>query len=156
VAREYLELSDDLNVYVGDGRRFINDHDKTYDLIVHDAFLGFVNIPFHLITKEFNRLVNKRLTDQGVLAINVVGHPVESRLVGGVTSTLMEEFKHVSYLAEPNPKNPKFQNLWILASRSPITVGTKTQIKLGKKDFLTDNNAPVEYLIAAEYILSKY
>jgi spermidine synthase len=156
LAHRYLELPDDLNVYVGDGRRFINDHNKTYDLIVHDAFLGFINIPFHLITKEFNQLVNKRLTYQGLLAINVVGHPVESRLVSMVTSTLMEEFKHVSYLAEPNPRNPNLQNLWILASRSPITVGTKAQIEMGKKDFLTDNHAPIEYLIAAEYLMSNY
>ena len=54
----------------GDGRVFLNRNKQPYDLILLDAFHGGY-IPFHLLTKEFFRLVKKHLTPNGAVAINV-------------------------------------------------------------------------------------
>ena len=54
-----------------DGRVFLNRNKEPYDLIVVDAFTGSY-IPFHLMTKEFHRLVRERLAPRGVAAFNIL------------------------------------------------------------------------------------
>ena len=148
-AHKYLELTDELNVLVGDGRRVLGERTLTYDLIVNDAFHGVRKIPFHLVTREFNRLVRDRLTAQGVYAVNAIGHPTDSRLVSSVTRTIMEEFEHVSLLYD---SRDSVQNVWVLASRTPITLGRSPLTREAGGQILTDDNAPVEFLIAADLV----
>jgi spermidine synthase len=148
-AHEYLELSQEINVFVGDGRRVLGKRAVVYDLIVNDAFHGIRKIPFHLVTREFNRLVKEKLTPQGVYVVNAIGHPADSRLVRSVTRTIMEEFAHVSFLYE---SRGIVENVWVLASRSPITVGHPPPRGGAKGRILRDDNAPVEFLIAADLV----
>ena len=54
-----------------DGRVFLKRHSEPYDVILVDAFTGSY-IPFHLMTKEFYRLVRERLTPHGVAAFNIL------------------------------------------------------------------------------------
>ena len=54
----------------GDGPVFLNRNKQPYDLILCDAFHGGY-IPFHLLTKEFFRLVKKNLTPNGAVAVNI-------------------------------------------------------------------------------------
>jgi predicted membrane-bound spermidine synthase len=73
VARKYfgvLETSRS-RLHESDGRVFLNRHSEPYDLIMVDAFTGSY-IPFHLMTKEFYRLVRDRLAPNGVAAFNFI------------------------------------------------------------------------------------
>lgn len=54
----------------GDGRVFLNRNKQPFDLILCDAFHGGY-IPFHLLTKEFFRLVKRNLTPDGAVAVNI-------------------------------------------------------------------------------------
>ena len=55
-----------------DGRVFLRETDKTYDLIILDAFTGG-RPPFHLMTREFLQLVKSRLTpEKGVAHLNII------------------------------------------------------------------------------------
>jgi spermidine synthase len=74
VARRYFALPRDprLEVEVDDGRRFLDDTDRRYDVIVVDAFFAD-GIPFHLFTREFLQLVRDRLEPGGVVVTNVIG-----------------------------------------------------------------------------------
>ena len=148
-AREYLELSHEINVFVGDGRRVLGKRAVTYDLIVNDAFHGVRKIPFHLVTREFNRLVKERLTPQGVYVVNAIGQPVDSRLVRSIARTITEEFEHVSFLYE---SRGAVENVWVLASRSPLNVGHPPPAAGAKDWILTDDKAPVEFLIATDLV----
>ena len=71
-AKKYFGIRESARVrYLdGDGRVFLNRNKQPYDLILCDAFHGGY-IPFHLLTKEFFRLVKKHLTPNGAVAINV-------------------------------------------------------------------------------------
>ena len=71
VAREYFDFTESRanQVYVMDGRRYLQKSDKKYDLIFLDAYYGGY-IPFHLLTREFLKLVKSRLTDKGVVVSN--------------------------------------------------------------------------------------
>jgi predicted membrane-bound spermidine synthase len=73
VAKKYfgvLETSKS-RLHESDARVFLNRHSEPYDLILVDAFTGSY-IPFHLMTKEFYRLVRDRLAPHGVAAFNFI------------------------------------------------------------------------------------
>lgn len=74
VARRYFGFpgEDRIKVHVNDGRVFLKETEKTYDLIVVDAYYADA-IPFHLATVEFYELVKSRLRPGGVLASNLIG-----------------------------------------------------------------------------------
>jgi spermidine synthase len=74
VAKKYFAFTPDAktNVEVEDGRVFLNQTRRTYDLIYVDAYFADA-IPFHLTTVEFMRLLKQRLTPNGVAVFNVIG-----------------------------------------------------------------------------------
>lgn len=74
IARRYFGLpeEDRLDVIVSDGRRYLEETDRRYDVIVVDAYDG-ASMPFALTTLEFVRLAASRLSPGGVLTFNFVG-----------------------------------------------------------------------------------
>ncbi|OGW79852.1 MAG: hypothetical protein A3G33_02450 [Omnitrophica bacterium RIFCSPLOWO2_12_FULL_44_17] len=146
-ARTFLELDRKIHVMIGDGRQVLRSQNASYDLIVNDAFHGVREIPFHLITREFNHLVKTKLSTRGIYAINVIGYGFQSELVSGVTRTLKEDFQYVTFFSAA-VKSVK--NIWILASESPLSLGDKAMEPGTKGKLLTDNCAPVDFLIAKD------
>ncbi|MGD2079519.1 MAG: fused MFS/spermidine synthase, partial [Nitrospirota bacterium] len=73
VAREYLhfEETDNMKVYISDGRRFIKRAKTRYDMIFLDAYQTDF-IPFHMTTVEFLREVKKTLDENGIVVSNIV------------------------------------------------------------------------------------
>ncbi|MBZ6494441.1 spermidine synthase [Natrinema longum] len=69
-----LEESENLTVHTEDGRRFLRDTDRTYDVIVLDAYQKD-QVPIHLTQLEFMELAEQRLTDDGVFLANVISAP---------------------------------------------------------------------------------
>ena len=61
-----------LAVATGDGRRFLAESGRRWDVIVIDAFFADA-IPFHLVTLEFLELMRTRLAPGGVVVTNVIG-----------------------------------------------------------------------------------
>ncbi len=57
-------------IYPMDGRQFLITQDKTYDVIVMDAF-GSSSIPFHLVTQESFALIASHLKAGGIFALNI-------------------------------------------------------------------------------------
>jgi spermidine synthase len=106
-----------------------------------------------LLTREFNQLVCNRLSENGIFATNVIGHPTDSRLVTTVTQTISKDFNYVSLFSDTNKKHE--QNIWILASRTPIRIGSSVKHDGTKGVILTDDNAPVEFIIASDLISRK-
>jgi len=73
VAEKYFGLPEDerLDTSVMDARRYVQDTDETYDIIIIDAYYSD-SLPFHLTTEEFFREVKSRLKPGGVIAYNVI------------------------------------------------------------------------------------
>jgi len=71
-AKKYFGIreSERIRYLSGDGRVFLNRNKQPYDLIILDAFHGGY-IPFHLLTREFFRLVKRNLTPDGAVATNL-------------------------------------------------------------------------------------
>lgn len=77
LAEQYFNFStsDKMRVYIEDARVFLEDTDKTYDLIVSDVVRfdpaeGY-EIPIHLTTQEFFWLVKEHLRPGGLFAVNI-------------------------------------------------------------------------------------
>lgn len=70
LSRKYFSLSEDIPVATYDGRAFLNASQKTYDVIMVDAYQD-ITIPFQMSSKEFFELVKSHLKDDGVMVVNM-------------------------------------------------------------------------------------
>lgn len=75
LAKKYFRLpsSPRIRNYITDGRRFLKDSDKKYDVIFADAYYSFASIPHHLTTVEFFELAKSKLKNGGIFIANVFG-----------------------------------------------------------------------------------
>lgn len=74
-AKESFHLPDDavrLEVVVGDGAEFVRQTERRFDLIMVDGFNDHSH-PGDLNTLPFYQACRERLSDQGILAVNLIG-----------------------------------------------------------------------------------
>jgi spermidine synthase len=81
VAREYFGVTLDhrLQVIFGDGRATLEQEESHYDMIFVDAFVGAGQTPPHLATFEFYTLCRERLSEGGVVSVNLCNHGPQYR-----------------------------------------------------------------------------
>ena len=95
IGREYFDMNEpNLNVIVADGRYYLTQTDKTYDVIGIDAYRQ-PYIPFHLTTREFFQEAKAQLTDEGVVVVNAGRTQDDFRLVEVMAATMADVFPHV-------------------------------------------------------------
>ena len=95
VATEYFGFNNSGDIFIEDARYFLNSTDRRYDYIVLDVFSGDIT-PAHLLSVEALKLMRDRLTDQGVLAVNLIGSVKrETYMTASVVKTLDAAFDQV-------------------------------------------------------------
>jgi spermidine synthase len=74
LARKFFHLRDDprLSIIHQDARTFLNTASRTYDVILGDTFNSAYAVPFHVSTVETVRRLYDRLTDDGVVLMNLL------------------------------------------------------------------------------------
>ena len=78
-------------------RAFLNDTNKTYDVIFIDAYLGGASIPEHLVTQEFFLQVKSHLKNNAVLVTNLILSPhFNNQFTRNIDNTIRSIFPHVS------------------------------------------------------------
>ncbi len=72
---ERFFLYEDINgeFIAEDGRSFINNTNKNFDVVILDAFLSKKSIPEHLSTIEYIKKIKTRLNNEGMFVVNVIG-----------------------------------------------------------------------------------
>lgn len=103
-----------------DGRVFLLRTDRTYEYIVIDAFSA-EQIAAHLVTLEALTQAGARLSDSGLLAINITS-TADGEDVAAVHNTLKAVYPHVRSFS-PEPRS-ELDSVVLLASRSPIQLKT--------------------------------
>ena len=127
LAKKYFNFkpSEKTRVVIRDGRRFVKRSEKRYDVIVLDAFNGD-QIPFHLMTAEFFKLLKKTaLTDDGILVSNVF---FNSRLFDYQLATYLECFEGVYPFV-----GQRSGNVIVVATQKRYTPSPKTLKETGRK-----------------------
>lgn len=103
-----------------DGRVFLLRAGKTYEYIVIDAFSA-EQIAAHLVTQQAFAQASDRLSDTGVLAINITSS-IDGEDVAALDNTLRAVFPHVRSFS-PGSEG-ELASIVMLASRSPIRLAT--------------------------------
>ena len=120
IAKEYFKVSESEThkLHNMDGRLYLRRSKKKFDVIIMDAYTSNRYgsfIPFHLATKEFFQMASDHLTDNGVVAYNVIGqmHGWRSDIMGALYKTMNEVFPQV-YLFPSKTS----QNVVMIATKS--------------------------------------
>jgi len=174
--RRYFAMNEpNIRAYIGDGRHVLERLSGPYDVITIDAY-KVPYIPWHLTTREFFATASERLSETGVLAINVGRVPDDRRLVDAVAATLATVFPTVHAIDVPGTLNTilvatrrptTFGNLWAnLAAlpaaadpllRDTLTLAAANVVPLALDGpVMTDDRAPVETIsdsIVLRYLL---
>ena len=95
VAKEYFDFSNKGEVITEDGRYFLKTSNKLYDYLILDVFNGDIT-PAHLLSLEALTSQKQRLTEKGVLAVNLIGSLTDRPfMTASVVKTLEQVFDQV-------------------------------------------------------------
>jgi spermidine synthase len=105
VAQDYFEFepTSNMRVFAVDGRIFLREVDKSYDVILLDAY-GSDRIPFHLTTVEFFELVRERLNPNGVVSLNL-WEALVNRFYFSILRTMQSVFPELYLFQTPDPQS---------------------------------------------------
>ncbi len=75
IAKEYFAFDpgEKTHITVGDGRIFLDRAERTWAVVVLDAYTAGGRVPFHLLTRQFFEKVRDRLSPEGVCLLNIIG-----------------------------------------------------------------------------------
>ena len=122
-ADRYFGIPDSprMNVYRGGGRQYLESTNRTYDVIVLDAYRKD-SVPFELTTVEFMQLASDRLADDGVLLANLISAPSgpASEFYRAEYRTMQQAFPRVYTF--PTAGGPAVQNIEVVATKESSVV----------------------------------
>ncbi|MFH1046680.1 MAG: fused MFS/spermidine synthase [Patescibacteria group bacterium] len=96
VGRRFFATGDlPLTIVNEDGRTFLRGSEQEFDVIIVDAYSTQMYIPSHLVTAEFFSLAKSRLTDGGLITMNVNAPDRDSELLQAITNSIAAVFPHV-------------------------------------------------------------
>ena len=126
-AREYFRVPDSprLTVHTMDGRRFLRETERTYDVIVLDAYRAD-EVPYHLTTVEFMRLVDNRLAADGAVVANLI-----SATDGSASTFYRAEYRTMDRVfgqvySFPTSDTSSLQNIELVATKTDRRVTQAT------------------------------
>ncbi len=167
LAQRFFRLTENSNLKITheDGRVFLNQAQTgKADIILLDAFNSLSSIPFQLTTLEAIREMNRVLSDDGVVILNLVSalEGENSKFFAAEYNTFSKVFPqvHVYKIKAEMPDNV-IQNIILVAAKSENTPGRADSVDPAIKEMLknlyviknfplesqvlTDDWAPVDY-----------
>ncbi|MBM3897069.1 MAG: hypothetical protein FJ358_00870 [Thaumarchaeota archaeon] len=115
----FVEENPRLRIFIEDGRTYLANTDKKYDLVVLDAYAK-TYIPFHMMTKEYFELISSRLSDDGIVVSNVIASLEGSS--SAIFHSMLKTMQSVFPSADVYPVSgeiPLIQNIIVVATKSP-------------------------------------
>lgn len=176
VAHVHLGVNRDLDIESvnEDARQYLmGEPARPYDFIVGDAFNDY-SVPYHLTTTEFNELIKKWLTDDGVYMVNLVDGG-EARFVRAYVNTLQQTFEHVYLVPTLSNWEDSIRSTFVVtASDRPLNLDQLSRyrpldepaifgrnllspaeleqfLNESERELLTDRYAPVEQMLAPTF-----
>jgi hypothetical protein len=126
VARELFGVRDTrtFRSYAADGRRFLAEARRPYDVIILDAFDAEASVPKALVSKEFFELLRERLTPHGLLITNFLVH--SRRVYASVLKTMRTVFPALHRM----PMRPfRSYNTLLFAPRDPQRLPSRATLR---------------------------
>ena len=151
---------DNLDIVVEDGRAYLNqlpgDGPKNNVLFV-DAFSSRTP-PYQLMTTQAVEKMKRSITQNGIVAVNLIAAVEQNDYLDAVTATYRSQFAHVDVLKvyEDIP-DEQVQNLVIIASNDKassakaVNATKLSSVNTGRASAFTDDFAPVEQLLFSSF-----
>ena len=92
-----------INVYIEDGRVYLNRCKKKYDIVFIDVY-NADNIPFQFTTVEFYKNVKRILSEGGVCTVNVANMG-KQKFIDSVLNTILHVFPNTCIFVCPGKTN---------------------------------------------------
>jgi len=123
MAKEFFNVKEtnNLHIHAQDGRLFLTRTPNQYDIILLDAYFTDA-MPFHLTTKEFFELAQKKLTPNGIIVANLISAVTgpSGRIARAFVRTQRQIFPQAYVFAARRPDHASFdtiQNVIVVATR---------------------------------------
>lgn len=167
IAREYFRLpnSNRLHIFHEDGRTYLNRNQKKYDAIFIDAFLSYYSIPFQLTTLEATRHIERSLSRDGVVMVNIISsiEGDKGKFLRALHRTYKSTFTNVAiFPVDQENEAHLMQNIMLVAwnNASPTNIDDNEEFSYFLSHrwkypipedvpILTDDFAPVDQYIAS-------
>src|ERR1044072_8794881 len=135
MARDFFNVreSNNLHLHAQDGRLFLTRTQNQYDIILLDAYFTDA-MPFHLTTKEFFELAQKKLTPNGIVVANLISAVTgpSGRIARAFVRTQRQIFPQVYVFAARRPDHASLdtiQNVIVVATREKQRLEIKEIVK---------------------------
>jgi spermidine synthase len=165
-ARRFFHVSPDprLRIHTADARPWLKRNRDHYDLVHLDLYHGGPYVPFYLTTVEFFRLVRSRMSDDGLLMMNVFDPSSHEDVLAVMVATLKQVYPCVMVLPAGYVGNrillafTRQQSLASIRERLAATGANNAAAALARRSapeiteppirpgamLLTDDRAPIE------------
>jgi spermidine synthase len=135
IAKDHFNVkeSKQLRLHAQDGRLFLTRTKNQYDIIMLDAYFTDA-MPFHLATKQFFELAQKKLTPNGIIVANLISAVTgpHGKIARAFTRTLGQVYPQTYIFASRRPENVSLdtiQNVIVVATRDKQRFDIKEILK---------------------------
>jgi spermidine synthase len=134
LAKTHFNVRDgkNLRLHAQDGRLFLTRTPNQYDIILIDAYYSDA-MPFHLATREFFELAQKKLTPNGIVVANLISAVTgpSGKIARAFVKTQRRIFPQVYVFAARRPDNVSVDTI-----QNVIVVATKDNQRLDIKEIV--------------------
>lgn len=138
MAKDHFNVKEgkNLRIHAQDGRLFLSRTQTQYDIILLDAYFTD-SMPFHLATKEFFELAQRKLTPNGIIVANLISAVTgpSGKIARSFVRTQRQVFPQTYIFAARRPDHVSLdtiQNVIIIATRDKQRVDIKEIVKRAK------------------------
>lgn len=124
IAHDRLGLSRETRIHSihRDGRQFVKAAPAaSYDLVIQDAVNDF-SVPYHLMTAEYNALIQRLLQPEGVYLLTVIDAMESGRFLASAVRTVQSSFGETHLLAPPETHTIRDRSVYVIGGRFPPNV----------------------------------
>jgi spermidine synthase len=121
-----------LHLHTQDGRLFLTRTQNQYDIILLDAYYSDA-MPFHLATREFFELAERKLTPNGIIVANLISAVTgnSGKIARAFVKTEKLVFPQVYVFAARRPENVSVETI-----QNVIVIATKDKRRLDIKEIV--------------------
>jgi len=135
IAKDHFNVKEhkNLRLHAQDGRLFLARTQQQYDIIMLDAYFTDA-MPFHLATKQFFELAQKKLAPNGVIVANLISAVTgpSGKIARSFIRTQRQIFPQTYIFASRRPDNVSLetiQNVIVVATRDKQRIDIKEIVK---------------------------
>lgn len=145
-----LENNKRLGLITADGRVYLNNTSKKYDVILNDAFSGY-NPAKTLTTVEAVRSVKKSLNEGGAYLSNVIGSlddSKNSKFLKAEINTIKQVFKNVYLIMVDRTDESQISNNMVIGTDRDLEFENSFNIEIDDNEIIiTDDYCPVDSIL---------